>query len=50
MTTKYRRTYTLLKGYGFSAAKALEIIFDAKRGDTHAWHYIRCARHHLSHY
>ena len=41
---KYRRTYRMLKAYGFSPAKATEIILDASRHDTHALRVIKIAR------
>lgn len=31
---RYRRTYRLLKRFGFSPVKAMEIIIDAKRGQS----------------
>lgn len=36
MKQKHRRTYRALTAYGFSAAKALEIVIDAQRGDKFA--------------
>lgn len=36
MHEKYPRIYGLLKEAGHSAAKALEIVIDAKRGDRFA--------------
>jgi hypothetical protein len=42
---KYRRTYAMLKRAGFSPAKALEVVIDAKRGDRYALAFIQTARH-----
>lgn len=39
----FPRTYTALKLYGFSPAKALEIILDAKRGKDYARDWVRLA-------
>jgi len=39
--TKYHRVFKLLKDNGHSALSALEIIFDAKRGDRRATYWIR---------
>lgn len=41
METKYRRIYRMLKNFEHSAAKAIEIILDAKRGDKIAMQWIR---------
>lgn len=45
-TMKYRRTYTMLVNYGFSGAKALEIVLDAGRRSSkkHAMSIIRVVR------
>lgn len=43
MTSRFPRTYSLLKRLGFSPAKALEIIIDAKRGDAHAILFVKLA-------
>ena len=44
ITNIYPRVYALLKRAGFSPVKALEVIFDAKRGDRHALTCIRLLR------
>lgn len=36
MHRKFPRIYRALKRYGFSAAKAVQILLDAKRRDDHA--------------
>ncbi len=41
---KYPRIYSALKKIGFSAFKAVEIIYDAKRGDAFVMVFIRMAR------
>lgn len=41
MMTKYRRVYAMLVAYGHTAAKALEIVIDASRGDKFALLWIR---------
>lgn len=41
MTTKYPRIYAALKTRGLSPAKALEIMYDAKRGGVLAMRWIR---------
>lgn len=38
--TSHPRTYALLKQYGFSAFKALEIMIDAKRGSAYALSFV----------
>jgi len=43
---RYRRVYTALKRFGFSALKALEIVVSAKRRDGYAFAAIRVARQH----
>ncbi len=46
--SRYKRTYELLKRYGFSPAWALEIIIDGRRGDDYALTWVRAvvaARH-----
>lgn len=40
---RYSRVYRLLKRQGFSPAKALEIIIDAKRRDAHALLFVKLA-------
>ncbi len=41
---KYRRIYNALKRVGFSAFKAVEIIWDARRGDRVALNLIHVVR------
>lgn len=38
---KYPRLYRLLKRQGHTAAKAIEILVDAKRGNDHALAWVR---------
>lgn len=40
----YSHIYSALKDYGYSAAYALRILIEAKRGETTAWWAIRMAR------
>jgi hypothetical protein len=47
MTDRYPRAYAMLKRAGFSPAKALEVLFDAERGDRYALDVIRALRHGL---
>jgi hypothetical protein len=41
MTSRYPRTYGLLKAYGHSPFKAVEVILDASRGDAFAMAWIK---------
>lgn len=43
---RYARVYRALKRMGFSPAKALEILIDASRSDSHALAFVRIARRH----
>lgn len=40
---KYRRIYNALKRYGFSPAKAAEIVLDATRKDAYARKFVGIA-------
>lgn len=40
---RYPRVYRELKRLGFSASKAIEIIFDAMRGNSYALNWVRVA-------
>lgn len=44
MSYRYPRIYKLLKRTGFSPAKAVEMLLDARRGDKHALDFIRVCR------
>lgn len=41
LTTKYRRTYALLKRAGHSPVKAFEIVLGAHRNEEHALIWLR---------
>ena len=41
---RYRHVYTMLKQHGHTAAKALEIVLSATRGDCFALKWIRTMR------
>lgn len=43
MKRRHMRTYSVLKRYGFSALKSLEIVIDAQRGDEVALAFCRVA-------
>lgn len=43
MTQRYPRIYAALKKFGFSAANALTILFDAKRGNDGAMIAVKLA-------
>lgn len=44
MSERYPRIYAALKAAGHTAAKAVEILFDAKRGNYHALNWVRIVR------
>jgi hypothetical protein len=44
MSSRYPRIYAALKRAGFSPAKAVEVLFDAKRGDVSAINWVRLVR------
>lgn len=39
--------YAILKAYGFSPAKAAEVVIDANRGDEHAKRFVELAREYV---
>lgn len=41
---RYPHVYDVLKRYGFSPSKIIEILLDAIRGDKHAFNMIRIVR------
>lgn len=41
MKQSHRKTYEALKRQGHSPAKAIEIVLDAKRGNSHALNWCR---------
>lgn len=44
MTDKYPRVYAMLKWHGHSPVTALQVIVEAKRGNTYALDWIRVLR------
>jgi hypothetical protein len=46
---KFKRVYEALKAYGFSAAKAAEILLDARRNSRYARQFVGLACRSRSH-